>query len=187
MNWYKSALADGTCDPAGSLSSPIMLMPLWLCIGTVGYEEPLQLDPPHKAFSHLFPGARDPQTFALCVPASVYKNNEEEGRQSRSRGAEKKGRAWGLWSWWPYQGSGKLQLLWVRVGGILEQFPGPLDSTYFSPEEGRRFSSTVSFILPSKEENWKICWVSNPSVLFTILFQELTMLSETHCPHVGTL
>lgn len=68
-----------------------MLMPLWLCIGTVGYVEPLQLDPPHKAFSHLFPGARDPQTFALAVPASVYKNNEEEGRQ-RSREKEGKGK-----------------------------------------------------------------------------------------------
>lgn len=44
-----------------------------------------------------------------------------------------------------------------RGGGILELLLGPLDATYFSPEEDRRFSSLVNFILPSKEENKTIC------------------------------
>lgn len=44
-----------------------------------------------------------------------------------------------------------------RGGGILELLPGPLDATYFSPEEDRRFSSLVNFTLPSKEEYKTIC------------------------------
>lgn len=107
MNCHDSALVDGTCDTRGSLNGWTLLMPSWLCIGTMGCEPPLQLCRPYKVFSHHFLGARDAQTFVLSVALPIHKRMVRKflgkDNEKKDRGVEiKKGGpdgAPGLLSW----------------------------------------------------------------------------------------